>query len=753
MFNRQTPLPQSKRALLLKTVCMAPFLVVSAQLSAQEQGGIQAQDEAPQRVLQLEEIVVTSRKRAESYQDVPIAVTAFTAGSIERTGIERPQDFINLTSNVNLVQTQNQGASFVVVRGIGQARNSEPSVAVVVDGVLQSNPEMFNTELFDISRIEILKGPQGALYGRNAIGGAIIIDTEEPTLDYEGKIKVGVDNGFGYQTKGSFSGPITESLGFRVSASYVDTDGVIPNTFLDEEAQPFEDLSLRARLLYEPSEKLKVDVIGNIILTDARAFTFRITEDVNTVLPVRVNNPGVNERDSYNASVRAEYDAGFATLTSVTAWNKTDELATGDAFDFLPIEDSFLAGQLGFPIDLNQTAFFKTDSISQEFRLTSPVGEKFSWVAGTYLIQTDRFASLSTRFDTGNGIDPEKIDPSTNPLNLPTSFLADQQNNFAYAFFGDLVYELSHKVQLQASVRYDNDRRRITTLTPDAPFCFPDGATPTPCLPANSAFEGQERQTRFDSIQPKFTARYQPSEDVSLYASWGKGFRSGGFNQSGVGTVAANLGIAGVNDIFDASTARTTEVGMKAQLFNRRLNVGAAAYHTDMKGELFFVFIAQNSTQNLGTIDKVAHNGFEVEADALLLEGLRLNASLGFNDSKIKDFVDPTAIGNETPLNTRLTSNIGLEYAYPLGIFDDADLILRADHIRFGKTWWEPFNTTVRNPVNLVNLRASIENNLWTFAAWAKNVTDKDYNAEFSPGGFTFRAQPRTWGVDLTRRL
>ncbi|GER05129.1 TonB-dependent receptor [Iodidimonas nitroreducens] len=732
---------------------MVPFLVVSAQLSAQEQGGAETQDAAPERILQLEEIVVTSRKRVESYQDVPIAVTAFTAGKIERAGIETPQDFINLTSNVNLIQTQNQGAAFVVVRGIGQARNSEPSVAVVVDGVLQSNPEMFNTELFDLERIEVLKGPQGALYGRNAIGGAIIIETKEPSIDYEGQVEVGVDNGFGYQTKGSFSGPITDSLGFRISGSYKDTDGVIPNTFLDEEAQPFEDLSLRARLLYEPSEKLKVDVIGNIIKTDARAFTFAITPDVNNVLPVRVNNPGVNERDSYNASVRAEYDAGFATLTSVTAWNKTDELATGDAFDFLPIEDSFLAGQLGFPIDLNQTALFKTDSLSQEFRLTSESGEKLSWVVGTYMIQTDRLASLSTRFDTGNGIDPEKINPSTNPLNLPTSFLADKQDNFAYAFFGDLVYELSPSVQLQASVRYDNDRRRITTLTPDEPFCFPDGATPTPCLPGNSAFEGQERQTRFDSIQPKFTARYQPSDTVSLYASWGKGFRSGGFNQSGVGAVAADLGIAGVDDIFEASTARTSEVGMKAQLFNNRVNVSAAAYHTDMKGELFFVFIAQNSTQNLGTIDKVDHNGFEIEADALLIEGLRLNASLGFNDSEIKDFVDPSAIGNESPLNTRLTTNLGLEYTYPLGILDDAYLILRADHIRFGKTWWEPFNTTVRNPVNLVNLRATIENDDWSLTAWAKNVGDKDYNAEFSPGGFTFRAQPRTWGVDLTRRL
>lgn len=701
----------------------------------------------------LEEIVVTSRKRAESYQDVPIAVTAFTESKIESAGIERPQDFIGLTPNVNLVQTQNQGVSFVVVRGIGQARNSEPSVAVVVDGVLQSNPEMFNVELFDISRIEVLRGPQGALYGRNAIGGAIIVDTLAPANEFEGKVTVGADNGPGYRVRASVSGPVSENLGFRIGASYKDTDGVIKNTFLNEEADPYEDFSARARLVYEPSDVLKIDLIGNLIMTDTRAFTFGIIEDVNTVLPIRVNNRGVNQRDSYNASLRAEYDAGFATLTSVTAWNKTDELSTGDAFDFLPIPDSFLANLLGFPLDLNQTAFFKTDAISQEVRLTSPGENRLRWVAGSYLINTDRFVSLSTRFDTGNGIDPEKINPSTNPLNLPTSFLSDRQDNFAFAFFGDVVYDVTDQLQVEASVRYDNDRRRITTLTPDAPLCFPDGFTPTPCLPDPTAFEGEKRQTRFDSVQPKFTIRYQPSEEVSLYASWGKGFRSGGFNQTGVGAVAQNLGIVGVNDIFSASTARTVEAGVKAQLFDRRLNLGVSAYHTDMKGELFFVFIAQNSTQNLGTIDKVKHNGFEIEAEALLAEGLTLNASVGFNDSKITDFVDPSVIGNESPLSTRLTTNLGLEYRYPLGVFDDAELMLRADYQRLGKTWWEPFNTTVRNPVNLVNLRASIENELWTFTAWSRNVTDKDYNAEFSPGGFTFRAPPRTWGVDLTRRF
>ncbi|MBT8447588.1 MAG: Plug domain-containing protein, partial [Gammaproteobacteria bacterium] len=146
----------------------------------------------------LEEVVVTARKRAESLEDSPVSVTAFTSDRIESAGIETPADFIGLTPNITLVQTQNAGNSFVNIRGVSQARNSELSVAVLVDGVLLSNPAQFNQQLFDIEQIEVLRGPQGALYGRNAIGGAITINTRQPGDELEGKVEVGLDNGFGY---------------------------------------------------------------------------------------------------------------------------------------------------------------------------------------------------------------------------------------------------------------------------------------------------------------------------------------------------------------------------------------------------------------------------------------------------------------------------------------------------------------------------------------------------------------------------
>src|SRR5205823_6690195 len=186
-----------------------------------------------------ETVTVTARRRDESSLDVPVAVNAFTAADIKAAGIERPQDFIALTPNMSLVQTQNQGTSFVTVRGISQARNSEPSVAVLIDGVQMANPSQFNQELFDIDSIQVLKGPQGALYGRNAIGGAIIINTKRPSDVFEGNVTMGSDSGPGIKVRGSMSGPISNTLKYRATGSFFKTKGYIPNVFLHENADPF----------------------------------------------------------------------------------------------------------------------------------------------------------------------------------------------------------------------------------------------------------------------------------------------------------------------------------------------------------------------------------------------------------------------------------------------------------------------------------------------------------------------------------
>ena len=210
------------------------LLPVAPPLWAQSQGGAD-----------VEEVVVTARKRDETYLNVPVTMDVFTQQAIESAGIEKPADFIALVPNMTLVQTQNVGNSFVVLRGISQARNSEPSVAVLVDGVEQTNPAQFNQALYDIQQIEVLKGPQGALYGRNAIGGAIIIRTVAPSDEFQANAKVGYGNENSYKAQLGLSGPITDSKSLKYSAafSYYNTDGFLENTYLDQKADPLKDYS------------------------------------------------------------------------------------------------------------------------------------------------------------------------------------------------------------------------------------------------------------------------------------------------------------------------------------------------------------------------------------------------------------------------------------------------------------------------------------------------------------------------------
>ena len=310
----------------------AAAVAMPAAVSAQETGA----------TLALEEIVVSARKRDEALEDVPVAVNAFNAEEIESAGINRPADFIALTPNMQLVQTQNQGTSFIVVRGISQARNSEPSVAVMIDGVLLANPSQFNQELFDVESIQVLKGPQGALYGRNAIGGAIIINTRQPTEILEGSVTLGYESGPGIKARASVGGPLagSETLKFQLSGSYFDTDGHITNTYLGEEADPFTDFSLRGRLIWEPSEQFKADLRVSQSRVETQALYFNITEDVNdTSLNVRVNNRGNNERDIASISLKLDYEFdNGVTLTSVSAYDTLEEILTGDQFNFLPVE-------------------------------------------------------------------------------------------------------------------------------------------------------------------------------------------------------------------------------------------------------------------------------------------------------------------------------------------------------------------------------------------------------------------------------
>src|SRR6056300_223512 len=491
----------------------------------------------------LEEVVVTARKRSETLFESPISVKAFTESEIRAAGIQTPQDFVDLTPNVTLVQTQSTGNSFLNIRGVSSARNSELAAAVLIAGVLLSNPTQLNQQLFDIQQVEVLRGPQGALYGRNAIGGAVTITTKAPSEEQEGEIQIGYESAPGYSVKGYLGGPLSDdgSVSYRVAGSIIDHDGYLKNAYLGQNADPYKDVSFRARVDWVVSDTLTTDFRVSYSNLETTAFYFVLDADAdNTSKPIQNNNPGNNEREFTSASFKFDLDLGSVTVTGITAYDDVTELSSGDNVFFLPTDhpenywnyDPFFVclrdgttacfpGLEFFPgtgddyIDLGQNQYLEIESLSQELRLTSNNEEGLRWILGAYAIQTDRYISTGGQIDRGLGIFDVKKD--FRPQIFTDGFtdgvvddpapqlgvLVDGQDNFAWAVFGQVAYDMSDNLEVAFSLRYDEDTRENTTLTP-AEYNVPQN---------DAIVFGEKRKETWDALQPKFTVRYRPNDN------------------------------------------------------------------------------------------------------------------------------------------------------------------------------------------------------------------------------------------------
>src|SRR5690606_4367015 len=284
----------------------------------------------------LEEGPVTAQRRAERLQDVPVAVTAFTAAEIEARGVGSTRDILPMTPNVTYDESFTVGNSFISVRGVAQINNADSPVAIVVDGVPQNNQKQLRMELFDVERIEVLKGPQGALYGRNAIGGAINIVTREPSNELDGWAQVGAGSGNLRSASGAISGPVVEDkLLFRLSGAYKDSDGNIENTFLRKKVDFYESKDIRARFMILAGDALTIDLRGSFSDIDGGAVMDSsmdpaLTGNANRKVLARSDILGTSAREISDATVKIDWRTELGTLTAITGYTDLTENYYGD---------------------------------------------------------------------------------------------------------------------------------------------------------------------------------------------------------------------------------------------------------------------------------------------------------------------------------------------------------------------------------------------------------------------------------------
>ncbi len=773
----------SSMAAILVGLCFLP-VAANAQSASSE--------DAQKAEANADEIVVTARSREEKLQDSPVAVTAITESTIARANLTRATDFLQLVPNVTIADAQDSGNVAINIRGVGQIRNGETPVAISIDGVLLSSPLQFKQEFFDIQQIEVLRGPQGALYGRNAIAGAINITTKRPTNDFSGNVRIGYGNGDAFNASAAVSGALIDDvLLIRAGVSRTQSDGYITNTFLNKKVDYFEDTTARLRLDWAPSDSVSVDFRAFYSTRQGGAAYFArpllqvagrpfidppANVDVaNDVVAPESNNLGFDDRDLLDFSLKVDVDTPIGTLTSTTAYSNVQHVVAFDGYDYSDNRQCYLFGfglvsdalvncanprtlALGpsgnpdgadaqFPAPYNTT--FQDNDItnwSQEIRLTSPSDQRLRYIFGAYFLWRDRSLVTGTNEDRGFGVIPElDFDPVT--LNQTRRYFAEDNKDFAYALFGQLNYDLTDAVELTLSGRFDSDRRRQTD-----PRVGPnrvDGFGIPIAGPAT-------RQETFTQFQPKATVRWKPSENTQLYATVAQGFRSGGFNAPGT-EVNPFTGAPVANSVYRKEIATSYEIGAKTSLFDNLLTLNAAAFFTKAEDLQSFNFNGSVNAQVVANIDRVDIKGIEIEWTLRPARGFKVFGSVGFTDAEIKAFVaNPAAVGNQVPYTTKLTISSGLEYVAPLS--EKLNAVLRADWQRRGKTYFHEGGTfvgvPVRDPINFVNGRIAIEHTKgWSLGFWVKNLLDEKYYEEVVAPDYNYQGRPRTYGLEFSAKF
>ena len=395
-MNR-TSLRLSPISLALAALLGAATTGASAQTVAQNASVPVGSVSEPATQDKLETVTVTSQRRLERLQDVPIAVKAFSAAQIESTGIKSTQDFINLTPNMSFDNSFTYGNSFVVIRGVTQINNADSPVAVVVDGVPQNNQKQLKMNLFDIERIEVLKGPQGALYGRNAIGGAINIETKQPKNQFEGFAGLDLGNGNMREVSAGVSGAFVDDVAlFRLVGQSKTSDGLIKNTYLNKNVDAVDhDNSVRAKLLLRPSQDVRLDVRASVTDFSAGATwdSVVLSGKPNDVVAPRTNLLGKTQGNTQDFSFKADMESSLGTFTAITGYTDLSEQYRGDVDFSNPVD--LPGGFFGFGFQAGQGQNLKVKMLSQELRLASPGDKPLRWIAGGYYLNTQR--SLVTK--------------------------------------------------------------------------------------------------------------------------------------------------------------------------------------------------------------------------------------------------------------------------------------------------------------------------------------------------------------------
>ena len=712
----------------------------------------------------VEEIVVTAQKRSENLQDVPIAITALTGETLQNQRVGNLLGLSGLAPGLQIKTDDNAANPRIFIRGVG-VNDFNPSTAsavgIYVDGVYVASPLAQLASFYDLQQVEVLRGPQGTLYGRNTTGGAINVITKKPTDTLEGDFAADYGRFNAINVQGGVGGPlVADKVAFRLSGLYVKDDGYTLNRLTGDHGNNADRWALRGQLRLTPNSNITDDISlsyseskgGSIwaynrsLLPQTAGATgpdglckpgFYTSGQCTNVFGYANTSSNLYEGDysfegkdllkTYGASNTLNYDAGGMSLVSVTSYQRADrnDQEETDANPIPIITASYVARQT---------------TVSQELRLQS--NDKTSplrWVAGVYvaydnLHNNSAYDVLPLLRDPLNG-NPGGADPA-NGIGLfgwPLS-----QKTWSYAIFGQMDKDLTDRLTLTAGLRYSSDDKQFHYVSQAE-----NGAIPI------FTYDGKKS---FSSVSGRLGLQYRLSDQVNLYATYNRGTKSGGFF-SGQTTDPADLGP------YSDETVNAYEIGAKSELFDRRVRANFSAFYYDYKDLQVYTQVVRSGldVQLFTNASAARMYGAEAEIQATPIRGLDLSLGVSLLSAEYKDF---TSAGNDYSGNTlpsapkaSLNGSVHYEHDLPMGSFTGQVDFTYRTKVYFDTANTERLSDPARTFVN-AQVGWRLADGRYEIGLWGHNIFDETNISDITPiaslGFDVFSVgPPRTYGVYL----
>lgn len=748
----------------IATLALAVSAAFSSSVLAQEAATTEKKEAS------LEQITVTAQKRTQSIQEVPISVATLSGEKFESL-FSGGEDILALAVRVpGLYAESSNGrvAPRFYIRGLGNTdfdlAASQP-VSIIMDEVVMENVVLKSFPLFDVQQVEVLRGPQGTLFGRNTTAGIIKFDTVKPTQDLEGYAKAGFGSYGTMNFEGAISGGLTDELSARLSLLSQERDDYIDNAFTGENDAigGYDEKAYRLQLLWEPSADFSalLNVHGRELEGTASIFRANVFDKGSNELNANYdretvyydgdlqgdgidNNP--QEYDGFGASLKLEYDMDEVTFTSISALETADGSSLGDVDGGFNLADG-TSGPGFIPFSaVTQDNLDDLEQYTQEFRLSSNSRDALNWQVGAFY-----------------------YDASFNVTSIDGYFGATTvfHDNQTWAVFGQTSYQVNEKLNVTGGIRYTHDSKSLVVGDQNV-----DGfalVTGDALIQDYDDIDVDDGQTSFE-----LSANYRVTDDMSLFARYANGFRAQTIQ-------GRDVAFEGAPSVADAETISSFEVGIKSDLFDDSLRLNAAAFYYTVDDMQFSAIGGGNNFTALVNADKGEAYGFEVDAQWLATDELTFTAGYSYNHTEIKDdtltvspcgtnpvfgstgnctVTDPrpdgfvaSIDGNPFPQAPESIFNFTARYTIPMG--DDGEFFVFTDWAFQGETnifLYEAVEFTTEDNFE-GGLRIGYENfaHNYTVALFGRNITDED-NVK---GAIDFNNltgivnEPRVWGVEF----